>query len=138
MVQRSVDRLLDELAPERSLKGADRAPALVESHRTPNGCVLQGATNALSVSWFAEVSDSTTLGELHVTLWRGVVSRRGAAKPRENAVVLRDLSLRPVERPTDECVWRASDGALFDGDALAAHCLAMLQDQSVAETGAPR
>ncbi len=126
-MQRSVDRLLDELAPERSLKGADRAPAAVEAHRTPNGCVLQGASGALTVSWFAEVSDATTLGELQVTVWRGVVSRRGAAKPRENATVVRELALRPVERPTDECVWRASDGTLFDSDGLAAHCLAMLE-----------
>jgi hypothetical protein len=125
-VQRIVDQLLDELAPERALKRADRPPVAVEPHRTPSGCVLQAATAALSVSWFADASDQATLGELQVVLWNGVVSRRGAARPSTNAVVVSELVLRPVERPADDCVWRAADGRLFDSAALAAHCLSLL------------
>jgi hypothetical protein len=131
-----VDRLLDALAPERSLKGADRGPVPVEAHRTPNGCVLQGATRALTVSWFAEASDATTLGDLQITLWSGVVSRRGAAKPRENAVVVRELSLRPIVHPTDHNVWEAADGTVFDVASLAAYCLALLEGQAGAASGA--
>ena len=128
-VQRIVDRLLDELAPERTLKRADRPPVPVEAHRTPSGCVLQGATEALSVSWFADASDQATLGELQIVLWKGTVSRRGATRPSTNAVVVSELVLRPVERPSDDCVWRAADGTLFDSPALAAHCLALLHVQ---------
>jgi hypothetical protein len=128
-VQRIVDQLLDELAPERTLKRADRPPVAVEAHRTPSGCVLQGPTEALSVSWFADATDQATLGELQIVLWKGTVSRRGAARPSTNAVVLRELVLRPVERPADDCVWRAEDGTLFDSERLAAHCLALLDEQ---------
>jgi hypothetical protein len=128
-VQRIVDQLLDELAPERVLKRADRPPTEVEAHRTPSGCVLQAANDALSVSWFAEASDQATLGELQVVLWKGTVSRRGASRPSTNAVVVSELVLRPVERPADDCVWRAADGTLFDSPGLAAHCLALLDTQ---------
>jgi hypothetical protein len=34
-----------------------------------------------------------------------------------------------VERPRDEAVWRAADGTTYDTATLAAHCLALLQDQ---------
>ena len=128
-VQKIVDQLLDELAPERVLKRADRPPVTIEAHRTPSGCVLQGPTEALSVSWFADASDQATLGELQIVVWKGVVSRRGATRPPTNAVVVSELVLRPVERPADECVWRAEDGMLFDSARLAAHCLALLEGQ---------
>jgi hypothetical protein len=128
-VQRIVDRLLNELAPERTLKRADRPPVPVEAYRTPSGCILQGATEALSVSWFAEASDQATLGELQVVLWSGVVTRRGSVRPSTNAVVVKEVVLRPVNRPIDESVWQAADGTLYDGDALAALCIAMLDRQ---------
>ena len=44
-----------------------------------------------------------------------MVSRRGAAPRPEGARVTREFVLRPVERPTDECVWRAEDGTLGTG-----------------------
>lgn len=128
-VQRLVDNLLDELAPERATKRGDYPVNPVVAHRTPSGCILQAADTALSVSWFAEATDATALGELHVVLWRGVVSRRGSPKPAQGAVEIRDLALRPVERPTDDRVWRAADGTLYTGDALAAYCLALLEGQ---------
>lgn len=125
-VQRSVDRLLDELAPEKALRRGE-APALaIEPHRTPSGCVLQGPTAALSVSWFADASEDLTLGELQIVLWRGTVARRGIARPPKGAVVLRELVYRPVDRG-DMLVWRAPDAAELDSVALAAHCLALLQ-----------
>jgi hypothetical protein len=126
-VQRSVDRLLDELAPEKALRRGEPTPTLVEAHRTPSGCVLQGPTAALSVSWFADASEDLTLGELQVVLWRGVVARRGIARPTTGAVVAAELVLRPVEVAPDTMVWRASDGTEFDSAGLAAHCLEMLR-----------
>jgi hypothetical protein len=125
--QRSVDRLLDELAPEKALRRGEPTPLLVEPHRTPSGCVLQGPAAALSVSWFADASEDLTLGELQVVLWRGVVARRGIARPPKGAVVEAELVLRPVEVAPDTMVWRASDGTEFDSAALAAHCLEMLR-----------
>jgi hypothetical protein len=128
-VQRSVDRLLDELAPDKALRRGESPPAAVEAHRTPSGCVLQGSAAALSVSWFADASEDLTLGELQVVLWRGVVARRGIARPAKGAVVELELVLRPVEVGPDLMVWRASDGTEFDSGSLAAHCLALLRDR---------
>ena len=128
-VQRAVTALLDELAPERVIKRGDRAAMAVEQHRTPNGCVLQAAKAAVSVSWFPEAADDALFGELHIVVWDGVVSRRGSPKRPEGATITKELVLRPVERPRDDTVWRATDGSTYDTATLAAHCLALLQEQ---------
>src|SRR5215217_3870147 len=122
-VQRSVDRLLDELAPEKALRRSERAPMQVEPHRTPSGCVLQTPTVALSVSWFADATEDATLGELQVVLWRGTVARRGIARPPVGAVVAGELVLHPVTGPGDESMWQTRDGRVLDSAALAAHCI---------------
>ena len=83
-VQRAVKTLLDQLAPERATTRALRQPVRIEQHRTPNGCVLQAPTAALSVSWFPEGADIDALGELQIVLWRGIAYRRGAT-PRQEA-----------------------------------------------------
>jgi hypothetical protein len=132
-VQRAVTALLDELAPERVVKRGDRLALPVEQHRTPNGCVLQGAKAAVSVSWFPEAADDALFGELHIVVWRGVVSRRGSPKRAEGATVMKELVLRPVERPKDDTVWRAADGSTYDTESLAAKCLAFLEEQMAAE-----
>lgn len=128
-VQRSVTALLDELAPERVLKRVERLRGPVEQHRTPNGCVLQAATAAVSVSWFPEAVNDAALGELHIVVWSGVVSRRGSPRRPEGATVTRELVLRPIDRPTDDLVWRAEDGSAYDTAALTARCLALLEEQ---------
>ncbi|MGH7713641.1 MAG: hypothetical protein ACREOG_20315, partial [Gemmatimonadaceae bacterium] len=43
-VQRSVNELLDELAPQRVLKRPEESHGLIEQYRAPSGCVLQAAT----------------------------------------------------------------------------------------------
>ena len=128
-VQREVNRLLDELAPERATTRGDRAPAEVQQHRTPNGCILQAPTAAVSVSWYADAADDSRLGELQIVQWRGVVSRRGAVARREPAAVVRQQVLHPVERPADACVWHSDDGIDYDTTSLVAHCLALLSAQ---------
>ena len=126
-VQRSVDRLLDELAPEKALRRSESAPEELLAHRTPSGCVLQRATAALSVSWFADTSEELTLGELQVVVWQGVVARRGVARPPKGAVVVSELVLHPVSGANEICVWKASNGQIFDSESLAAHCVTLLQ-----------
>jgi hypothetical protein len=128
-VQRAVTALLDELAPERVLTRSDRLRAPVEQHRTPTGCVLQAATAAVSVSWFAGAGNDPVLGELRVVVWRGIVTRRGAPKRREGATVVSEMALHPIERPSDECAWRATDGSEYDTAALAALCTRLLDEQ---------
>jgi hypothetical protein len=125
-VQRSVDRLLDELAPETALRRGERPTMDVQPHRTPTGCVLQAANVALSVSWFADATEDTTLGELQVVLWRGVVARRGSAVPAVNAIVDGELVLHPIVGPDGEPLWKATDGRTYDSGALAAHCFGLL------------
>lgn len=132
-VQRAVKMLLELLAPERTTTRAPREPARIEQHRTPNGCVLQAPTAALSVSWFAEGTDIEALGELQIVLWRGVASRRGSPPRSEAAVVVRELNVRPVEGPSDTFIWRADGGPTYDTEALAAYCLTLLNEQMLAD-----
>jgi hypothetical protein len=135
-VQREVTRLLDALAPERATSRPSRLITSVQQHRTPNGCILQAVQAALSVTWYVEAADRGRVGELQVVLWRGVVSRRGAAPTLDPAEVVRREVLNPIERPTDDCFWRSDEGTVYDTDALAAHCLALLEAQSQAADSA--
>ena len=128
-VQRAVTTLLDELAPERVLTRSNQLPAAVEQHRTPTGCVLQAAAAAVSVSWFAGAGNDPVLGELRVVVWRGIVSRRGSPKRREGATLVSEMALHPIERPSNECAWRATDGSEYDTAALAALCTRLLDEQ---------
>ena len=121
--------LLDELAPERVLKRVDQITGPVEQHRTPDGCVLQAADCAISVSWFADATNDAPLGELHVLVWRGKVARRGVARAPKGATIVADLVLRPLEPPADDCVWQSTDGARYDTASLAAKCLGLLEEQ---------
>jgi hypothetical protein len=129
-VQRSVSALLDELAPERVLRrGEELVKRPIEQHRTPTGCVLQAADSAISVSWIAAAANDAGLGELHIVVWRGTVARRGATRHQKGASIVAELSLRPVEPPTANCLWRASDGTEYDAASLAAKCLELLEGQ---------
>ena len=132
-VQRSVNNLLDTLAPERATTRGDRAPVPVEQHRTPTGCVLQAATAALSVRWFADTSNDAQFGELQVVIWRGVVSRRGSSPTPDGASVVTEFSLRPIDQTSEAAAWRASDGTTYDVAALAEHCLSLLKTQMLVD-----
>ena len=111
------------------LKRVGELKGPVEQHRTPSGCVLQAADCAVSVSWFADATKEAVLGELHVLVWRGKVTRRGHAQPAKGATMIADLILRPIEPPSDECLWEANDGTRYDTASLAARCLALLEAQ---------
>lgn len=129
-VERAVERLLDELAPERVVSRATRLPAPVERLRTPRGCILQAAAAAVSVSWFPDGASDTAFGELQIIAWQGVVSRPGSAhRAPGGAAIARELMLRPVEGGPDGWLWRATDGTVYDTSALAARCLALLEEQ---------
>jgi hypothetical protein len=132
-VQRSVTKLLDALAPERATSRTERAPVQIERYRTPSGCVLQAPTAALSVSWFPGAASDSDLGQLRIVLWRGVVTRRGGAAPKESASVIRESTLRPVELSPDAPGWRDEDDAVYDLQRLTDHCLAMLTEQVQAD-----
>jgi hypothetical protein len=127
--RKHVTALLDALAPEKILGKADPVKLVIEEHRTPDGCVLQAPDAALQVSWYAERDDAPA--SLHVVVWKGVVSRRGAP-PRGGATVALEEVYSPVEGPTDDKVWRRADGTLQDTQSLAEHCLALLEKQSQA------
>ena len=134
-IQRSVTALLDELAPERVLKRVEQLEGAVEQHRTPTGCLLQAATCAVSVSWFATAAKDAALGELHILVWRGKVARRGTPVSPKNATLVTELILRPIEPPADDCIWKAKDGVRYDTASLAAHVLSLLQAQIVDAKG---
>lgn len=128
-VQHAVTALLDELAPEKSITRTGDQPVTVEQHRTPTGCVLQGANAAVSVSWYPDSGEESAFGELDVVVWRGVVSRRGAPPKRGGATIIGELALRPVEDSPGVFVWRAASGETYGTDALAEKCLALLHEQ---------
>ena len=128
-VQRSVNELLDSLAPERVPKRGDVVNRRIEQHRTPTGCVLQARAAAISVSWFAD-NRGRTLGELHVNVWDGVVSRGGSShRKAAKAELVSELVLRPIASSLDGKVWVADDGRELDTPSLSAHCLALLEKQ---------
>lgn len=129
-VQRSVTALLDELAPERVLRRIEALQGPVEQHRSPNGCVLQAADSAVSVTWFAEEAKGHSLGELHVIVWRGTVARRGATRGKKGATIVTELVLHPIEPPADDCIWQETDGTQYNTASLAAKCLALLEAQA--------
>jgi len=128
-IQRSVTALLDELAPQRVLKRVEQLQGPVEQHRTPHGCVLQAATCAVSVSWFPDVTKQSALGELHILVWRGKVTRRGTITSPKKAELATEFVLVPIEQPVDDCLWLAPDGLRYGTAMLAAKCLALLQEQ---------
>jgi hypothetical protein len=135
VVQRSVTALLDALAPERVLKRVEQLHGSIEQHRTPTGCLLQAAECAVSVSWFPDATKDSALGELHILVWRGKVARRGIPRSPKNATLVAELVLRPIEPPTDDCIWQATDGTRFDTASLAAHVLSLLEAQIVSAKG---
>lgn len=126
-VQRSVNALLNALAPERILTRGEAAKVRIEQHRSPNGCVLQAPAAALSVSWFE--NSSQALGELHVLLWSGVVSRRGSPVPRDGATMLKEVVLDPIDPPNEGRVWRTREGTEYDTTALVEFCSALLEQE---------
>jgi hypothetical protein len=130
-VQRSVNALLDELAPEQTLTRAERIPGAIQLHRSPNGCVLQGSDGAVSVSWFADESKGATLGELHIIAWRGTVARRGATRDTKGATIASEMSLSPIEPPVGGDIWRATDGTTYNTVSLVAKCMALLQQHAM-------
>jgi hypothetical protein len=125
-VQRAVTALLDELAPEHNPRRIAVPVGTVSQHRTPSGCVLQAPECAVSVSWFLNTNEKPTHGELHVLVWRGTLARRGTPLRGENATLLTELVLKPVESPDDDCTWEASDGVRYGTASLAAKCLGLL------------
>ena len=127
-------RLLDDLAPERATPRATRPVAAIQQHRKPNGCILQADAAALSITWYPVADDQDRVGELQVILWKGVVSRRGAAKGETPPEVIHQEVLNPIEQPADESVWSSRTGAVYSTDGLAAHCRALLEQQIQAAT----
>lgn len=127
-VQREVQRLLDDLAPERPPARHDAPTPAVRQHRFPGRCILQGDARAVSVSWFPEGYDATSLGEMLVIAWRGVVSLPGSAhRATGPAEVLTEALLRPTEGATGEWEWhQASDGQVLSTAALAGYCRELL------------
>jgi hypothetical protein len=124
-----VTALLDELAPERVLKRVDQIRGPVEQYRTPNGCVLQGPNSAVSVSWFAPTDNDSSLGELQIIVWKGRVARRGTPQGPTGATIVSELAIRPIERPTDDQLWRGPDNKQYDTTALATKVVALLDAQ---------
>ena len=126
--QHAVTRLFDVLAPQRPPAKREEPAPVALRHRSPTGCILQTADRAVSVSWFADSPNDTTLGELQLITWRGQVSLPGSAKRAAGgAVAVRQDSLVPFDSGAG-WLWRDADGATYDAEALAARCHAMLTD----------
>ncbi|MCU0625731.1 MAG: hypothetical protein MUF21_04470 [Gemmatimonadaceae bacterium] len=125
-LQRLVDRLVAELAPERGVTRAERPVAAIECHRTPRGCILQSATSAVSVSWFPDREEGGTDGELHIASWRGTLSHPAAARRVAGAVLLQELVLRPECGIGDAWAWRDGEGTLHANSGMVAICRGLL------------
>ena len=126
-VQQEVTRLLDALVPERAAHRIGLRTNEVERYRMPTGCVLQAVTGAVTVSWFPDSAQGAELGELQIVVWSGTVSHPGSSKRTSGAKVVDEMVLRPVEARLGGLEWRATDGASYSTDALAARCATLLE-----------
>lgn len=129
-VQREVVRLLDALAPERPPARHDAPTPDVRAYRWPSRCILQGADQALSVSWFPAGADDVALGEMLVIVWDGTVALPGSARQVSvDPVAKHQLLLHPEERDDGAWSWRGPEGGSpdFDCEELATYCRAQLQ-----------
>lgn len=135
--QHAVTRLFDVLAPQRPPAKREEAAPVAQRHRSPTGCILQTADRAVSVSWFADSPNDTTLGELQLITWRGQVSLPGSAKRAAGgAVAVRQDALVPVDGGAAGWLWRDAAGTTYDAEALAARCHALLTDDDGAAAAA--
>lgn len=136
--RRELERLLDKLVADIKhripMPGAAAAGETPESalvpYRSPDRCVVQGASGAVSVSWFPAQFTDVSLGELQVIEWQGVVAVRGAVRRRESAAasIVRADVYRQVQTP-EGWGWQPStsdDAAAVSTDHLTALCLAPL------------
>jgi hypothetical protein len=129
-IHRSVVELLDTLAPPRVVRRGDPEIRAIEPYRTPAGCVLQAQDAAISVSWFADARANNSVGELQISVWKGVVSRGGSSYRRPaKATVVSEETARPLHTSSSGAVWRSDNGTEFDTPALAAYCMNLLTNQ---------
>lgn len=128
-VQHAVAALLDTLAPEQPPPKRDATAVALQRLRSPRGCILQGARCAVSVSWFPAAATDRTLGELQIVVWRGVVSRPGAAqRARSGAVALHGEVLVPIADGPRDWAWRGDNGDTYTADTLTQRCHSLLGD----------
>ena len=128
-VEQAVRRVLDALVPEKAPPRRAEPRGVVQRHRSPRGCILQGETGAVTVSWFPAGAADETLGELHVIAWAGVVSRPGATqRAAGGARPVAETRLRPVAHTAtaEPWAWRAGDGTVLDCGTVAERCLTLL------------
>ena len=139
--QHAVARLFDALAPQKPPARRDGPAPAIQRHRSPSGCILQAATRAVTVSWFPASTNDTALGELQLVTWRGTVSRPGSARPAAGGAVVdqqETFALLPgtvgaiTATTRDDWFWRAADGTMYDAQAFAARCHALLDEAAAA------
>ncbi|HEY7894234.1 MAG TPA: hypothetical protein VIC24_04990 [Gemmatimonadaceae bacterium] len=136
--RRELERLLDKLVADikhrMPMPGAAAMNETPESalvpYRSPDRCVVQGASGAVSVSWFPAQFTDASLGELQVIEWQGVVAVRGAVRRRESAAasIVRADVYRQVQTP-DGWGWQPStsdDAPILSTEDLTALCLGPL------------
>lgn len=130
--QQAVNRLFELLVPQKPPTRRDDPEAATLRHRSPTGCILQGADRAVTLSWFADSVHDLTLGELQLITWNGQVARPGAArKPGAGAgaTPVSQEALTPVDGGAGRgLIWKDAAGTTYDNAALAAHCEALLGD----------
>jgi hypothetical protein len=132
-VQRSVNNLLDTLAPERATTRGDRAPVPVEQHRTPTGCVLQAAYRCAER---AVVRRYVERRPVRRATGRDLEGRRITTRivtDSDGASVVTEFALRPIDQTSEAAAWRASDGTTYDVAGLAEHCLSLLKTQMLVD-----
>ncbi len=134
VAHREVQRLLDELAPERPVPKHDVPVPTIVRHRSPGRCILQGVDRAISVSWFPAMSGGESIGELVIIAWRGTVSLPGSARrTATTAVPLQTQLLRPRVN-AGSCQWvHADEPGEMDLAEVVRRCYGMLEQEPRAE-----
>ncbi len=125
--------LFDMLANLYPAPARREAGGLVEMRRTPDRCVLQAESLAVTVSWFAPRMGATGAGELQIITWKGTVTMPGTA-PRAGAGATKD-TIRVLQLPRVEGSkggWRGEPEGhgkkekLYTSDDLVSLCAKLL------------
>jgi hypothetical protein len=126
--QRELKRLLETLAEELATAAADAPHLGLKLYRAPGWCVMQGDVGALSVSWFPRQFEETSIGDLQVIEWRGIVSLPGARRRAEGgATVVEARVFHPVCTAASQWGWQMVDGErIYTTDDLVLRCLTRL------------
>jgi len=121
--------LMDALAIRYPGPGKHGTPTGIELRRTPDRCVIQAESVAVSVSWFAPRLGDSTAGELQIISWTGKVTMPGApTRPGQVATMDTARIFHLMRAGAGKWCWHGEgrNGPVYSSEDLVALCTKLL------------